>query len=375
MNGKTKKVRGVYEKVPGSGIWWICYFDADGRKRREKVGRKSDAIDLRTKRKNEALQGLKLPEKLRARKVGFAELAEDTLEYSREHKQSYVDDVVRMGKLKEWLGQRPAESVTPQEIERWLSGKDLKPATLNRYRALLSLTYRLGMQNGKVQANPARLVRQRKENNARLRFLSSEEEQSLRSVIQEKFPHHMPELDIALHTGMRLSEQYGLTWECVDLERKTATIRRSKNGEARYVHLNDDAIAAFRAVRTQGSGQPYVFLNRYGERLVSPREWFRAAVGDAKLANFTWHCLRHTFASRLVMKQTGLRTVQELMGHRTIHMTVRYAHLDPEHQLAAVQKLCNRSRPGEPSDTRSDTRTEREHSFPLRESAQLAQVQ
>lgn len=120
MNGEKsiKKARGIFEKRPGSGIWWICYFDADGRKRREKVGRRSAAIDLYHKRKTEAMEGEKLPERLRARKVTFSELAEDALEYSRTHKRSYGDDEIRMGKLADWLGPRTAESVTPQEIER-----------------------------------------------------------------------------------------------------------------------------------------------------------------------------------------------------------------------------------------------------------------
>src|ERR1035441_8805936 len=171
-----KKVRGVFEKVIGTKIWWICYFDADGRKRREKVGRKSDAIDLYRKRKMEALQGRKLPEKLRAPKVCFADLAKDALEYSETHKRSYADDKVRMAKLKDWIGQRPADSVSSQQIEHWLLEKshELKPATLNRYRALLSLTFRLGMQHGKVSSNPARLVRQRKEDKVTTRDAAAE---------------------------------------------------------------------------------------------------------------------------------------------------------------------------------------------------------
>jgi site-specific recombinase XerD len=92
---------------------------------------------------------------------------------------------------------------------------------------------------------------------------------------------------------------------------------------------------------SQSNGQPYVFLNRFGQQLKSPREWFDAVVRKAGLADFTWHCLRHTFASRLVMADVGLRAVQELMGHKTISMTVRYAHLAPQHQLAAVQRLCD----------------------------------
>jgi integrase len=352
-----KKIRGLFEKVQGSGIWWICYFDADGRKRREKAGRKSAAIELYRKRKTEVLEGKKLPEKLRARKVGFAELANDTLEYSRAHKRSYWDDEIRMAKLTNWLGDRPAESVTPQEIERWLSAKlSLKPARLNRYRALLSLVYRLGMQNGKVKLNPARLVRQRKESNGRIRFLSTEEEEVLRKVMHEQCLKDLPQLDLALHTGLRLGEQYGLTWDCIDFERRTLTITLSKNGELRHVPLNDEALAALRAARKCCNDQPFVFLNRYGQRLVSPREWFNPAVKGAGLKNFTWHCLRHTFASRLIMAGVDLRTVQELMGHKTIQMTVRYAHLAPKHQLAAVQRLCDTgTAQAASSDTKTDT--------------------
>ena len=353
-----KKVRGVFEKVPGTKIFWICYFDSDGRKRREKVGRKGDAIDLYRKRKMEALQGKKLPEKLRAPKVTFAELAKDALEYSENHKISYADDKVRMAKLRDWIGQRPAESVSPQQIEHWLLSKaeELKPATLNRYRALLSLTYRLGMQNGKVLSNPARLVRQRKEDNGRIRFLSPEEEQALRGVIQNDYFQHQAELDLALNTGLRRGEQYNLTWNCIDLNRKQLTVPRSKNGETRHVPLNDVAIYALRSLQASRNGTPFVFLATNGTRLCSPRFWFDAAVEDAKLSDFTWHCLRHTFASRLVMRGVDLRTVQELMGHKTIQMTVRYAHLAPQHQLAAVQRLCDTEAvQTAASDTRTDT--------------------
>ena len=75
---------------------------------------------------------------------------------------------------------------------------------------------------------------------------------------------------------------------------------------------------------------------------------------DAKVSNFSWHCLRHTFASRLVMAGVDIRTVQELLGHKTIAMIVRYSHLAPKHTLAAVERL---DAPTEtPTDTTTDTR-------------------
>ena len=81
-----KKIRGIFEKAPGSGIWWICYFDAGGRKRREKAGRRGTAIKLYQKRKTEALKGKKLPDKLRAKAILISALAEDVLEYSKAYK-------------------------------------------------------------------------------------------------------------------------------------------------------------------------------------------------------------------------------------------------------------------------------------------------
>jgi len=236
------KQRGIFEKFPGSGVWWIRYADAIGRIRREKAGSKSAALLLYRKRKTEALQGKKLPERLRAPIVSFAELAQDALAYSKAHKRSYPDDVYRMARLLEWFRDRAADSITPQEIERKLEQaiqeEGWAPATCNRHRALLSLIYRLGIRNGKVSANPARLVRHRPENNARMRWLSAEEEKRLREVMQGNYAEHVPELDLALNTGLRLSEMYGLTWENVNLSRRILTVPRSKNGEMRHVPLD-----------------------------------------------------------------------------------------------------------------------------------------
>lgn len=339
----SKHLKGIYERDLGSGVWWIRFADAAGRIRREKSGPKSHAIKLYQKRKAEVLEGKKLPEHLRAKAVSFRELASDALEYSRAHKLSHADDAQRMEKMLETFGAKSAEALTPQDIERWLSAQSKwKPATCNRYRALLSLTYRLGIANKKVSSNPARLVKSRRENNARTRYLLPAEEAKLRTILSEQHAHRLPELDLALHTGMRRGEQYGLTWNDVNLDANLLTIPRSKHGEKRHVFLNDAAVTALRALWKFSSGEGRVFANAYqSEATKGAREWFEQSVRDAGLQNFRWHDLRHTFASRLVMAGVDIRTVQELMGHKTITVTLRYAHLAPQHQLAAVQRLCD----------------------------------
>jgi integrase len=253
------------------------------------------------------------------------------------------------------FGGRSAESIQPIEIERWLISQseqnNWKPATANRFKALLSLAFRLGVENGKVSNNPARLVRRRREDNGRIRWLSQEEEKKLRTAIKTKFSKHMPELDIALNTGLRKGEQYRLTWECVNFERRILTIPRTKNGDTRHIPLNTTALLVFKVLHARSLGTGPVFPASDGVRLMNSRHWFDKAIKDAGILDFTWHCLRHTFASRLVMAGVDLRTVQELMGHKTIQMTCRYAHLAPQHPLAAVERLC--AIPTERSNTKS----------------------
>jgi site-specific recombinase XerD len=357
--------RGIYEKFPDSGVWWIRYADTMGRIRREKAGSKSSALTLYRKRKTEALQGKKLPENLRTPAVSFAELAHDALVYSKTHKRTYEDDLNRMPWLLSAFRERPADSITPRDLEHHLSRtaeeRKWAPASVNRYRALMSLVFRLGIENGKVKGNPARLVKPRLVSNVRTRWLSFDEEGRLRAAIEARHPEHLPELDLALNTGLRLGEMYGLQWENVNLSRRVLTIPRSKNGETRHVPLNSAALAALSDLRKRADGTGNVIRNIQGEPLSDPRHWFEAAVNQAKIRDFSWHCLRHTFASRLTMAGIDLRTVQELMGHKCIAMTVRYSHLSASHTLAAVERL---SEPPPDSSTGTKTSTASNGSAP-----------
>lgn len=160
-------------------------------------------------------------------------------------------------------------------------------------------------------------------------------------MLLAKYAQHLPEFEIALNTGMRRKEQYTrIDWPAVDFLRSDLFIPASKNGKSRHIPLNSEALAAFQVLyaRTKGEG-PIFASERGGAPLQGARHWFEDALAEAKIRNFTWHDLRHTFASRLVMAGVDLRTVADLPGHLNIQTTMRYAHLAPAHKAAAVEKL------------------------------------
>jgi hypothetical protein len=118
---EKSKTRGIFEKVVGSGVYWIRYTDGQGKYRREIAGSCSQASKLLSKRRAEALQRKKLPETLRQKTILFNEIADDALAFSKAHKRSYRDDVRVIARLKEWFGAREAELLSSAEIERRLS--------------------------------------------------------------------------------------------------------------------------------------------------------------------------------------------------------------------------------------------------------------
>jgi integrase len=112
-----------------------------------------------------------------------------------------------------------------------------------------------------------------------------------------------------------------------------------KNGEARSVPMNQLLTDILKSVKLANSRGDRLFCNRDGTPYRSFRSAFERAVRKAGITNFTFHDLRHTFASRLVMAGVDLPTVKELLGHRDIRMTMRYTHLSSDHKQAAVGKL------------------------------------
>jgi site-specific recombinase XerD len=339
--------RGIYEKDKGSGIWWIRWTDQDGHRHREKAGSWSTANTLLKKRHTQILEGRKLPELDRTKVITFDDLCVDAMAHSAAEnspKQTY-ELGTRIKQIKPVFGDRPADTIIKSEILSWLTeqskARKWKPASRNRWQATFSLIFRVAMDNEKIQRNPAARIRRKQENNGRVRFLSEAEERNLLATIDRLFPQFRSHVVLAIHTGMRMSEQYSLRWRQVDLERWQLHLGLTKNKQPRVIRLNSVAVSVLNSLLPEKHrGNDPVFPSaRTDVSLQGSRGWFPTAVAESGIEHATWHCLRHTFASRLVMAGVDLRTVAELLGHRTLQMVMRYSHLAPEHQIDAVERL------------------------------------
>lgn len=371
MARKGGKDRGLFERPGGSGIWWIRYTDAVSNEHREKVGPKSLARMVYGKRKAEIREARFFPPE-RRRVILVREILDEYRQSALASGKSIIKGQPAYERLYNALGDKPAESLSPEELEtfklnlskesyrKWRrqrrkctasdvpASKTLSPASVNRHLVLLKAAFGKAFKAGKISRNPVRELKLFKENNIRVRYLNDEEEQRL----LEALPLYLrPLIVVAIHTGMRRGELLSLRWEDVDFSARVITVRKSKSGYGRHIPMNDVVFKALGPLFLErskeagdGGGAPkgpegFVFTSREGCYLQNlNRSWY-SALQRARLKDFHFHDLRHTFASRLVMAAVGLYSVQTLLGHRTPEMVQRYAHLSPDHLRKAVEKL------------------------------------
>jgi integrase len=225
--------------------------------------------------------------------------------------------------------------------------KGNKPATVNRFMATISHMFTKAVEWDMVEEEVLKRIRKVKqlpENNKRLRYLSKEE---CAEMINKCDNHVKPIVITALNTGMRKGEILSLKWEHVDLKHSFVLLDRTKNGERR-VPINDTLRGTLQGL-TRRLDSPYVFYEpSTGKPYGDVKRSFKTALKNARIGDFKFHDLRHTFASHPVMAGVDLATVKELLGHKDIKMTLRYAHLAPAHKLKAVE-ILDRTLTGKPT--------------------------
>ena len=380
---RDESLKGFLIRVYPSGIKsYVCEF---ARGKRQTLGRVGviTAVQARDKAK-ELLASYQLTGTVTPRrpvdKLTFKAFIEDEYRpWAEAHNKSADENLDRIRRLFfDEYGTKALDEITASAVEHWQAARvksGVRPSTVNRDLAALKATLSKAVQWGHLDRHPlARVRRLKTDSNPITRYLTEGEETSLRNALQARdvelrskrvsanqwrqvrgytlletfsdaeYPDHLtPMVLLTMNTGLRRGELFGLRWADVDLENRNLTVAGSysKSGKTRHIPLNDEAYEVLQQWQAQSGGKPdLVFGAKWGGRLTNIKKSWGELLKDAGIENFRWHDLRHHFASKLVMASVDLNTVRELLGHSTITMTLRYAHLAPEHKANAVAKIA-----------------------------------
>ena len=288
--------------------------------------------------------------------ITFGKLCDRFLDRHVSHKRSerfyrYTVAVVRRGfesKL-----QLPVDRITREDVEDFVAARrsEVKTATVNRALRVLKMILARAVEWGYLERSPADRIRLERERNRREFFLTREQLE----LLMGHAPDWLQALILAAtYTGGRRGELLGLTWDDVDLRGRTVRFRDTKGGEDRSVPVSQRLHELLSELPSRFQGG-YVFLSASGPGPVKPGRievYFNRAVraaglyqsvggadGQRRKSWLHFHDLRHTYASWQVQAGTPLNTVRELLGHKSLTMTLRYSHLAPEHLQQAAGVL------------------------------------
>ena len=329
---------GVYEK---NGNWYIRYYVGDKNVRR-KIGPGKGLAEIALKKIKVAIAEGRYLDIKKEQKIKFENFADEYIKtHSKTNNKSWEQtDLHTVKCLKAFFAGKYLSEITPQMVEQFKAKRvtEVKPATTNRALALLKSIFNKAIAWNKFDSrNPVKGIKFYKEQ-PRLRFLEREE---ITKLIDNSTEPLKSIIIIALNTGMRRGEIFNLKWHDIDFSRGIISLYETKNGEQRKVPMNEQVKKAIIAVR-KTPDSPYVFCNEEKRPYCDIRKSFFTACKKSRITDFHFHDLRHTFASQLVMSGIDLNTVRELLGHKTIEMTLRYAHLSPDFKKRAVEILGER---------------------------------
>lgn len=262
-------------------------------------------------------------------------------------KSFYQHKIFHVNVLLDYFKDTPLERISYRDLETFKNRRKLIPtkkrtertgAQVNREMSVLKHFFNKCVEWEMLDVNPFKRGRSLmfQEKREHIRFLTSEEA----SRLLEECKTIRPIIQAAILTGMRLNEILTLQWDQVYNGQIHIKAQDAKSKKAREIAIND-ALGALLAELEEinGDRSPYVFIQKDGRRFLSVRTAFLNACKRAGIENFRFHDLRHTFASQLVMAGADLPSVQKLLGHSDIKMTMRYAHLAPGHLQDTVNKL------------------------------------
>ncbi len=343
---RTRGAHHIYQR----GDSWYYQFTVKGKRFQGAIGAVSKAIatEVASKKRVEALEGRLVERPIKAPLFGHydaekGQFTDAVEEYHKYYQQNHkARSAERMTYALQALcgafGSKRLDEISPFGVEQYKAQRKAAgyaDATTNRELACLKNLFNMAIKWGWTVDNPVRQVRFYRENNSRLRWLTLEEEAELLKHCDQR----LKTLVLAgVDTGFRAGELRSLRWQAVDFKRGTVSVASyyTKNGDPRCNPMTKRLEQALREYKSAAG-------NRADGLVFGPQQWRKAFESAKKLAGLgkdvVFHSLRHTYISRLVMAGVDIRTVQELAGHRTITMTMRYAHLGPEQKKRAVARL------------------------------------
>jgi integrase len=386
------ELKGFLLRVQPSGVmtYYLAYRSSDGKKKRYKIGKHGTVSSMQAREVALTLSGRVIGgEDVQERKKQIRQAAENSKSRTLEGflNSRYQDWVIAERKtgqatvkrikssFKEFMT-RPLDEINHWIVEKWRveqlkAGK--KPATVNRDITSLKALLSKAIEWEVLELHPlAKLKPIKTDRNSKVRYLTSEEENQLRDALiardarmkrerehanqwrkergyelypdlaQQYYADYLePMVLLAINTGMRRGELFDLLWDDVNFSARILTVSGSvaKSGKTRHIPLNKEAWNILQKWCQQCRIKSLVFSGRNGERFSHIQKSWSGVLIDAGITDFRFHDLRHHFASKLVMSAVDLNTVRELLGHGDIQMTLRYAHLAPEHKARAVEKL------------------------------------
>lgn len=338
--------RGLYRRKD-SPYWWLDIVLPDGRRVCQSTRLKClDAaneflIQLKAEAYQQSREGVQLDHTWREAVVRY--LAENAT------KKTLQADRDNLKKLDPFLGHLLLREVSMNGLWPFIHQRrdeGVTDATINRALEVVRRIFHLARDEWCwLQRFPK--LRMLKEPKRRIRFLQREEVDRL---LEEVPAHMVPVVQYAVSTGCRMGEILQLEWNRVDFDRRVAWLDHgtTKNGDGRGIPLNKDAILALRTV--QGQHKRWCFTFR-GKPIRAIGSAWQRALKRARIENFRFHDLRHTWASWHVMNGTTLQELMELGGWKSYEMVLRYAHLAPEHLSSAAARIEQRWDVVEPHST------------------------
>ncbi|MCZ6804308.1 MAG: site-specific integrase [Proteobacteria bacterium] len=376
----------------GAMTYYLSYYNKQGKRKRYRIGTTKSvklvkARDIAEDKAADVTKGVDIAtEKKRKREEGRKiktledYIVQEYKDWVLTHRRSGEDTLKRLKScFGDWYGKDMLE-ITPWIVQKWQvsqkkNGKT--PQTINRDVTALKAVLSKAKENKFIGEHPLKNLKPLDApESERVRYLSKAEEKRLRKALmgrddkikkerrkanlwrrtrgyplypdldKYKYPDYVtPMILITINTGVRQTQLFRLTWDKISLTEKIMSVTTYKGAKTGIIKipLNSEVIDVLKAWEKFDGGKGLVFKNpNTGKELTSVKSSWRKVIKDAKISDFRWRDMRHHAASWLVMAGVALEVIQQILGHRDIRTTQRYAHISDEYKQNAVEKLLNR---------------------------------